>query len=698
MSITCPACMTENSDNASFCTVCGFSLTPAGSSSSSTYHLPAGALLKQGRYKIEKTLGEGGFGITYKGTDSTNSLGVAIKELWPEKAIRQGNTITWPNSITPQTKQQQLSKFQLEANYLSRCVHRNIAKVYDWFEENNTAYIIMEFISGKSLYQVWKEENPLLEERVKRYIIEIAEALKIVHSNNLLHRDIKPENIIIDNQDRAVLIDFGATREFIANQTANMTRLLTPGYAPLEQYSAKAKRYPATDFYALSASMYELLTGEPPATATDRVSSETLTPPRKLRPDLSPLTEQVILTGMRMKSEERFQTADELIDALNGKFVSPLHKRSQDLVNQGKLTEAVEAYEKCLTNEPNNGDAAVELSLVLIHLNDSQTEVAAQKAIKLKPNDGRGYGVLGLINCRKSNWSEAVRQLQQGTNLSPHEAWIQANLAWALGKTGNWQQAEIAVDRAIQVDKESAFALGLKAWIAVNQKDWKPAIRHARQAIFKSKQANCQSDRDRLNWIYPCLTIALDRAVVTQQARDVERCLQEFIAQVPDSSFAWGFTGWKQALQGLWTDALPNFEQATRQPQTSVWIFGNLGIVREHLQNIPGAIQAYEACHQKFPPDAFIQFRLGTLLGQQGQWLPARSCLEKAVQLQLDYGEAHHNLGWVLFNIKDQEGQVENFRAMRLAYRKAAELYSQQQKYALAQAIKQAFQAIGSEI
>jgi serine/threonine protein kinase len=101
--------MIENSDNASFCIACGFGLTPAGSSSSSSYHLPAGALLKQGRYKIEKTLGEGGFGITYKGTDSTNSLGVAIKELWPEKAIRQGNTITWPNSITPQSKQQQLS-------------------------------------------------------------------------------------------------------------------------------------------------------------------------------------------------------------------------------------------------------------------------------------------------------------------------------------------------------------------------------------------------------------------------------------------------------------------------------------------------------------------------------------------------------------------------------------------------------------
>ena len=696
MSITCPACMIENSESASSCISCGFSLTPAGSSSSSSYHLPAGALLKQGRYKIEKTLGEGGFGITYKGTDSTNSLGVAIKELWPEKAIRQGTTITWPNSITPQTKQQQLSKFQLEANYLSRCVHRNIAKVYDWFEENNTAYIIMEFISGKSLYQVWKEENPLLEERVKRYIIEIASALKIVHTNNLLHRDIKPDNIIIDNQDRAVLIDFGATREFIANQTTNMTQLLTPGYAPLEQYSAKAKRYPATDFYALSASMYELLTGEPPAAATDRMYSEILIPPRKLRPDLSPLIEQVILTGMRMKSEERFQTADELIDALNGKFVSPLHKRSQDLVNQGKLTEAVQAYEKCLTNEPNNGDAAVELSLVLIHLNDSQTEVAAQKAIQLKPKDGRSYGVLGLINCRKSNWSEAVRQLQQATNLSPHEALIQANLAWALGKSNHWQQAEIAINQAIQLDSESSFSLGLQAWIAVNQQQWKPAIRYSRQAIFKSKQSNQSQQLQR--WVYPCLIVALDKAVVTQQATDVERCVQECITQVPDCTFAWGFKGWKQGLQGLWTDAVSSFEKASRLPQSRHWAVQNLGIASEQIKDLSKAIQAYEDSTHKFPADAFTLFRLGTVLGQQGQWRQAHSLLEKAIQLQPDYAEAYHNLGWVLLNLRTSDHQVENPREMWSAYRKAVELYGQQQNYTIVAEIKQVFQAIDVEI
>ncbi|TAG87504.1 MAG: FHA domain-containing protein [Oscillatoriales cyanobacterium] len=322
-SITCPACMTNNSESASFCTACGSSLTSAGSSRSSSYHLPAGALLKQGRYQIEKTLGEGGFGITYKGTDLTSSVKVAIKELWPEKAIRQGTSISWPDSITLQVKQQELSKWQREAHYLSRCVHPNIAKVYDWFEDNNTAYIVMEFISGKSLYQILQDEQPLLEERVKRYTIKIAEGLKVVHFHNLLHRGINPDNILIDDRDRAVLIDFGEAREFIPGITSKMDVTLTPGYSPLEQYSYNAKRWPATDIYALCASMYELLTGETPPPATDRIPSEALIPPRQLRPDLSPLIEHIILTGMRMKASERFQTADELIKVLRGSSVTP---------------------------------------------------------------------------------------------------------------------------------------------------------------------------------------------------------------------------------------------------------------------------------------------------------------------------------------------------------------------------------------
>ncbi len=705
MTLQCPACLQDNLEGTIICSTCGYepldSSPNSPTTTSCTYHLSSGTLLKQGQYQIEKLLGHGGFGITYKGKNRQNSSLFAIKELWPEKAARQGSTVAWPASIAPKEKQLQINKFKLEASNQQKCQHPNIAQVYECFEENNTVYIIMEFIPGKSLYDILKEKGVLFENKIKHYFIQVTEALKVVHGNNFLHRDIKPDNILIDSQDRAVLIDFGATKEFIAGQTREMSATLTPGYAPYEQYSYRSKRYPATDFYALCASMYELLTGKPPIEAVDRVnalvqggSSDPLIPPRKLNPNISGLMEKVILTGMKINVGERFQTADELIDALKGKFISPHHKQAQELVKQGKLQEAIQAYEKCLISEPDNGEAIVELSLVQVHFNDSQAEITAQKAIQIQPNDGRAYGVLGLVNCRKSKWTEAVKQLQQAANLCPQAAWIQANLAWALGKTGNWQQADNAATKSLQIDSNCTFTLGIQAWIAANQKQWKMAIRAATPAIFKSKQTPSANSQKLQLWVYPLLIFALEKAVVTKQARDVERRIEEFITQNPDNAWGWGFKGWKKSRQGLWNEALPCFEQATLQAQVPNSVIINHGIALEHSNNIQEAIKVYETHTHKFGDDAFVLFRLGTLWGRIGQWIQAKSHLEKAIQLRPSYAEAYHNKGWVLLHDRNPNGEVKNIRELLSAYRQAVKLYEQQHKHNLSQAVKQAFQAI----
>ena len=707
----CPTCLTDNLDNAISCIACGTPLTSY--STTSNLHLSPGTLLGNGKYRIENILGQGGFGITYAATYMQNSAKVAIKELWPENAARQDCTVLWPMSITPMQRQQQLQQFQIEASFLQKCVHPHIAKIYEWFIENNTAYMIMELLVGKSLDKILAEEGILEENRVKHYFLQIADALKVIHSHNLLHRDIKPENIIIVPPDKAVLIDFGAAREFIAGQTGDMTRILTPGYAPYEQYIQKSKRFPGTDIYALCASMYELLTAQLPAEATDRASAflqnssiDTLSSPRQLRPNLSLLMEKVILTGMQFRVEDRFQTADELIDALNGKFISPQHKRAKELVKQGKLVDAAQAYQKYLQLEPNHGEAVVELALLQIYIDDKKAEIAAKIAIRLQPKDGRGYGVLGLINCRQTKWTDAVNNLQQAANLSPHETWIQANFAWALAKYGNWQAAENIVNQALQLQPDCTFALSLQAWIYVQQQQWKLAIRAATQAIFKMQfqlksqlqQNSHNNDKQLQYWLYSYLIIALEKAVVTKQANDVERRIEEFINQAPDSSIAWGLKGWKQATQYLWKDAITSFEQASRQTSIPSWVLLNHAITQENLQNYQSAIELYENHIQKFTSPAFIFFRIGTLYGKIGEWEKAKLYLEKSIEYNSDYAESYHNLGWVLLNIKSQDGQVENSRQMLSTYSKAMELYAQTQKLSQAAAIKQAFQLIGVNI
>lgn len=699
MTIQCPTCLTENDDNATACVACGFSFT--SHQSSPGYHLPDGTTLRQGEYQIEKLLGDGGFGITYKGVCLQNYAPVAIKELWPERAARSGNTVHWPNSITPTERQKQIQNFQTEASYLSQCIHQNIVRVYEWFEENNTAYIVMEFLTGKTLYQMLKEQGKLPEDKVKSYFIQIAQALKVVHDNQLLHRDIKPDNILVDAQDRAVLIDFGATKEFIAGQTRDMSVTLTRGYAPLEQYSYRGQRWPATDFYALCASMYEVLTHQLPVDATDRATSDTLIPPRQLNPSLSPLIEKVILTGMRVRVEERFQTADELIDALTGRFISPSQRRARDLVTKGDLRSAVNAYQQYLKLESTDGESWLDLALVQVHINDNaNAKVTAGNVLQLLPNDSRGYAVLGLVSCRQSSWQEAVKYLEKAVNLTPRQGWIYGNLAWALGKVGDWRQAEEAVTQALRLEPESTFCLGLKAWIAVNQRQWRQAIPPATQAIFKSKsqQVVNQDVQGLWAWVYPLLIMALDKAVVTKQARDVERRVEEFISQLPDSALALGFQGWQKAQQGLWQEALVSFGAAKLKPQPPAWVLISGGICAEHLDKLTDAIQYYENYRQLFDDDDFVCWRLGTLYGRLGEWAKGRVCLQEAVRLNRTSPPAYHNLGWVLLNIRDRDHQLLHCREILSAYSQAVRLYTEQNQDALAAQIRGAFRAVGMSI
>jgi serine/threonine protein kinase len=309
--MTCPFCGAEVG-NATICPQCG--ATVATPSISVSLSLPLGTKLFGGKYSVGKVLGQGGFGITYMGADNLLSRPVAIKELFPEGCQRNGTTVQ-PTRIPPSDFSSMKQKFLDEARLLASLNHPGIVKVYDFFEENNTAYMVMEYLRGKSLAKLVEERGGALSEKeAVGYILKVCEALDVVHKAGYLHRDIKPENIIVCEDGRVVLIDFGAARAYMAGKTGRMTVILTPGYAPLEQYAEQAKRGAYTDIYALGATLYYLLTGQVPVSAADRI----LRGVREINGRVSRQVEEAVMKAMAMRVEERPQSVGEFVRLLKG--------------------------------------------------------------------------------------------------------------------------------------------------------------------------------------------------------------------------------------------------------------------------------------------------------------------------------------------------------------------------------------------
>lgn len=320
--LACPICNAENPSSAVACGTCG---APLGTDPSSAFSgaLPPGTKLQGGMYSVGKVLGQGGFGITYLGGDIRGRRPVAIKELFPYGSTRRGANVHPFGGLPASEYASTRERFLDEARILARFDHPAIVDVYGTFEENNTAYMVMELLRGKTLGQLVEERGPLPEHEAIGYVRRVGEALIVVHEAGLLHRDLKPDNLMLTGDGEVVLIDFGTARAFAAGKTGRMTTMLSPGYAPLEQYGQSARFGPFTDVYALAATMYHVLTGQMPAPATDRASGVDLVPPRTLNPAVGVITSDAILWAMSMRVDQRPQTVREFLDGLPSVDASP---------------------------------------------------------------------------------------------------------------------------------------------------------------------------------------------------------------------------------------------------------------------------------------------------------------------------------------------------------------------------------------
>ncbi len=315
--MVCPYCNNNNVDNAASCSVCGMPLG-APADSSGTCRLSPGVTLQSGSYTVGKVLGQGGFGITYLGSDSRLRRPTAIKEFFPQGSVRHSNTVQPSGAMTVTDFGIAKTRFLDEARVLALFQHPSIVKVYASFEENNTAYMVMEYLSGRTLLGIVEKRGRLTESEAVAYIGLVAGALSTVHQRGRLHRDIKPENIILTDDKRVVLIDFGSAREFAAGRTKRMTAMLTPGYAPLEQYGQQARFGVFTDVYALGATLYHLLTGQVPVQATDRATGVRLGAPNALERSISQVVSDAVMWAMEMKVDKRPQSVQQFVQALSG--------------------------------------------------------------------------------------------------------------------------------------------------------------------------------------------------------------------------------------------------------------------------------------------------------------------------------------------------------------------------------------------
>ncbi len=279
--------------------------------------LSPGVLLANGEYQVTKVLGQGGFGITYQGVDTKLNRPVAIKEFFPEGCWRSGATVVSAGRWDRVTYKSAKERFLQEGRTLGQFNYPGIVRVYYYFEENNTAYMVMEYLQGQTLAALLKSRGGrLIEADALEYIRVVGEALAVVHHSQMLHQDIKPDNVMLAEDGRAVLIDFGAARDFAGRQTTHVTTLFTPGYAPLEQYGQALKCADYTDIYALGATLYHLLVGKIPVSAIERAAGLELKAIKATEPEISDRTSRAVEQAMSMEIAKRPQSVREFLDLL----------------------------------------------------------------------------------------------------------------------------------------------------------------------------------------------------------------------------------------------------------------------------------------------------------------------------------------------------------------------------------------------
>lgn len=316
----CYGCFMPLKGYENVCPHCGYHIN---AKPSSEQILKPGTVLNQ-KYTIGKTLGEGGFGITYLAWDNNMQTKIAIKEFFPANLVARDTDSESNTKIYTISKAYSnefhagMDRFVKEAAVLAKFFKlQGIVSVKDFFYENGTAYIVMEYIEGITLKEYLRQKGGKLSvEETLALMKPVMESLAIVHKEKMLHRDISPDNLMVSNDFQVKLIDFGSARYFDSQSDKSMTVILKHGYAPIEQYSSNGNQGTWTDVYSLCATIYRMLTGIVPDESINRIKDDGLQSIRSLVGKIPKNIESAIVKGLSVMPENRQQTVEELYHEL----------------------------------------------------------------------------------------------------------------------------------------------------------------------------------------------------------------------------------------------------------------------------------------------------------------------------------------------------------------------------------------------
>lgn len=367
----CMGCMEDYDDEYEVCPYCGF---VDGTDTKESIHIKPATILHK-KYIIGKVLGHGGFGVTYLGWDAVLEKKVAIKEYFPNEfatRVHGEEKLTIYSGDKREQFELGLDKFMQESKCLAKLQDvEGIVHIHDCFEENNTAYIVMEYLEGQSLKEILNEKGKFEIEEAISIIKPILQALDSVHQEGIVHRDIAPDNIFITNDGQVKVIDFGASRFATTKHSKSLSVILKPGYSPEEQYRSKGDQGPWTDVYSVAATLYKMITGVTPEDAMERSAVDRLKEPSKLGVKLQKNTENSIMNALNVKIEGRTQSAKEFLNDLEAEEVKRIKIKNRKM-DIGRMP----VWMKCVS-------AAAALALVVfgvligtgkIHFNTKKLE------------------------------------------------------------------------------------------------------------------------------------------------------------------------------------------------------------------------------------------------------------------------------------------------------------------------------------